>query len=142
MLDLHGYGPSIFLGAILTVELAVLSAIIAVLLGLVTALARLSKNRFARGVATVYSTVVRGVPDLVLMLLIFFGAQIMMNNFSDWLYDKYDIDIFINIDEFTAGVSTIGFIFGAYMAETFRGAFLAVDRGQLEAGTAYGMSRG
>ncbi|NGN98748.1 ABC transporter permease [Grimontia sp. S25] len=140
MLDLHGYGPSIFMGAILTVELAVLSAVIAVLLGLVTALARLSKNRFARGVATVYSTVVRGVPDLVLMLLIFFGAQIMMNNFSDWLYEKYDIDMFINIDEFTAGVSTIGFIFGAYMAETFRGAFLAVDRGQLEAGTAYGMS--
>ncbi|CZF77567.1 Histidine transport system permease protein HisQ [Grimontia celer] len=140
MLDLHGYGPSIFMGAILTVELAVLSAVIAVLLGLVTALARLSKNRFARGVATVYSTVVRGVPDLVLMLLIFFGAQIMMNNFSDWLYEKYDIDMFFNIDEFTAGVSTIGFIFGAYMAETFRGAFLAVDRGQLEAGTAYGMS--
>ncbi|CZF83937.1 MULTISPECIES: ABC transporter permease [Grimontia] len=140
MLDLHGYGPSIFMGAILTVELAVLSAVIAVLLGLVTALARLSKNRFARGAATVYSTVVRGVPDLVLMLLIFFGAQIMMNNFSDWLYEKYDIDMFINIDEFTAGVSTIGFIFGAYMAETFRGAFLAVDRGQLEAGTAYGMS--
>ncbi|EOD78032.1 Arginine/ornithine ABC transporter, permease protein AotQ [Grimontia indica] len=140
MLDLHGYGPSIFMGAILTVELAVLSAVIAVLLGLVTALARLSKNRFARGVATVYSTVVRGVPDLVLMLLIFFGAQIMMNNFSDWLYEKYDIDMFININEFTAGVSTIGFIFGAYMAETFRGAFLAVDRGQLEAGTAYGMS--
>ncbi|KKD58764.1 ABC transporter [Grimontia sp. AD028] len=140
MLDLHGYGPSIFMGAILTVELAVLSAVIAVLLGLVTAMARLSKNRFARGTATVYSTVVRGVPDLVLMLLIFFGAQIMMNNFSDWLYEKYDIDMFINIDEFTAGVSTIGFIFGAYMAETFRGAFLAVDRGQLEAGTAYGMS--
>ncbi|USH01713.1 ABC transporter permease [Grimontia kaedaensis] len=140
MLDLHGYGPSIFMGAILTVELAVLSAVIAVLLGLVTALARLSKNRFARGVATVYSTVVRGVPDLVLMLLIFFGAQIMMNNFSDWLYEKYEIDMFININEFTAGVSTIGFIFGAYMAETFRGAFLAVDRGQLEAGTAYGMS--
>ncbi|AMG31315.1 ABC transporter [Grimontia hollisae] len=140
MLDLHGYGPSIFMGAILTVELAVLSAVIAVLLGLVTAMARLSKNRVARGVATLYSTVVRGVPDLVLMLLIFFGAQIMMNNISDWLYEHYEIDVFFNIDEFTAGVSTIGFIFGAYMAETFRGAFLAVDRGQLEAGTAYGMS--
>lgn len=140
MLDLHGYGPSIFMGAILTVELAVLSAVIAVLLGLVTAMARLSKNRVARGVATLYSTVVRGVPDLVLMLLIFFGAQIMMNNVSDWLYEQYEIDVFFNIDEFTAGVSTIGFIFGAYMAETFRGAFLAVDRGQLEAGTAYGMS--
>ncbi|WP_028024520.1 ABC transporter permease [Enterovibrio calviensis] len=140
MLDLHGYGPSIFMGAILTVELAVLSAVIALLLGLVTAMARLSNNRLARGAATVYSTVVRGVPDLVLMLLIFFGVQIMLNNFSDWLYDSYEIDVFFNVDEFTAGVSTIGFIFGAYMAETFRGAFLAVDRGQLEAGTAYGMS--
>ncbi|MEZ8028707.1 ABC transporter permease [Enterovibrio norvegicus] len=140
MLDLHGYGPSIFMGAILTVQLAVLSAVIALLLGLITAMARLSKNRIARGAATVYSTVVRGVPDLVLMLLIFFGVQIMLNNFSDWLYDSYEIDVFFNVDEFTAGVSTIGFIFGAYMAETFRGAFLAVDRGQLEAGTAYGMS--
>ncbi|MBE1276835.1 ABC transporter permease [Enterovibrio baiacu] len=140
MLDLHGYGPSIFMGAILTVQLAVLSAVIALLLGLITAMARLSKNRIARGAATVYSTVVRGVPDLVLMLLIFFGVQIMLNNFSDWLYDSYEIDVFFNVDEFTAGVSTIGFIFGAYMAETFRGAFLAVDRGQLEAGTAYGMN--
>ncbi|MEI8609569.1 ABC transporter permease [Enterovibrio sp. Hal110] len=140
MLDLHGYGPSIFMGAILTVQLAVLSAVIALLLGLITAMARLSKNRIARGAATVYSTVVRGVPDLVLMLLIFFGVQIMLNNFSDWLYDSYEIDVFFNVDEFTAGVSTIGFIFGAYMAETFRGAFLSVDRGQLEAGTAYGMS--
>ncbi|PML76563.1 ABC transporter permease [Enterovibrio norvegicus] len=140
MLDLHGYGPSIFMGAILTVELAVLSAVIALALGLVTAMARLSQNRIARGAATVYSTVVRGVPDLVLMLLIFFGVQIMLNNFSDWLYDSFEIDVFFNVDEFTAGVSTIGFIFGAYMAETFRGAFLAVDRGQLEAGTAYGMS--
>ncbi|MEZ9527109.1 ABC transporter permease [Enterovibrio norvegicus] len=140
MLDLHGYGPSIFMGAILTVQLAVLSAVIALLLGLITAMARLSQNRIARGAATVYSTVVRGVPDLVLMLLIFFGVQIMLNNFSDWLYDSFEIDVFFNVDEFTAGVSTIGFIFGAYMAETFRGAFLAVDRGQLEAGTAYGMS--
>ncbi|WP_434359485.1 ABC transporter permease [Parasalinivibrio latis] len=140
MLDLHGYGPSIFKGAILTVELAVFSVLIAVFLGLVTALARLSKNSVARSIATVYSTVVRGVPDLVLMLLIFFGAQIMLNNFSDWLYEKFEIDVFFNVDEFTAGISTIGFIFGAYMAETFRGAFLAVDRGQIEAGTAYGMS--
>lgn len=64
----------------------------------------------------------------------------MLNNFSDWLYEKFEIDVFFNVDEFTAGISTIGFIFGAYMAETFRGAFLAVDRGQIEAGTAYGMS--
>ncbi len=141
MLDLHGYGPSIFYGAILTIELAVLSAFIAVILGLVTAMARLSKHRIARGIAVVYSTVVRGVPDLVLMLLVFFGVQILLNDFSDWLYERHDIDVFFNVDEFAAGVGTIGFIFGAYMAETFRGAFLAVDAGQLEAGKAYGMSK-
>ena len=47
---------------------------------------------------------------------------------------------YIDINPFIAGISTIGFIFGAYMTETFRGAILAVNRGQLEAGYAYGMS--
>jgi arginine/ornithine transport system permease protein len=84
--------------------------------------------------------VIRGIPDLVLMLLIFFGGQVAVNALSDWLYARYDIDIFFNINEFFAGVITIGFIFGAYMAETFRGAFLAVERGQIEAGHAYGLS--
>jgi arginine/ornithine transport system permease protein len=141
MIDLHGYGPSIFSGAIITIEVAFLSLAIACLLGLLGALAKLSDNFFLRSLATTYTTIIRGVPDLVLMLLIFFGGQIMMNNVSDWLYEQYKIDIFFNIDEFVAGVFTIGFIFGAYMAETFRGAFLAVDKGQAEAGIAYGMSR-
>ena len=51
-----------------------------------------------------------------------------------------EIDIYINFNAFAAGVLTIGFIFGAYMGETFRGAFMAVDNGQIEAGKAYGMS--
>lgn len=140
MIDLHGYGPSIFQGAILTIEVAVLSLILALMLGLAGAIAKLSKNPFARTIATIYTTVIRGVPDLVLMLLIFFGGQMMMNEFSDWLYDEFEIDMFFNIDEFIAGVVTIGFIFGAYMAETFRGAFQSVNPGQIEAGYAYGMS--
>ncbi|MGY5450027.1 ABC transporter permease [Agarivorans sp. MS3-6] len=140
MLDLHGYGPSIFMGAIVTIEVAFLSLAVALALGMLAAVARLSKNRIANGVAVAYTTVIRGVPDLVLMLLIFFGAQIMVNAVSDWVYDSFDIEFYININEFVAGVTTIGFIFGAYMAETFRGAFLAVDNGQIEAGKAYGMS--
>ncbi len=140
MIDLQGYGPSIFKGSILTIEVALLSLVIAVLLGLVTASGKLSQNKVAQGVATTYTTLIRGVPDLVLMLLIFFGAQIMMNNVSDWLYATYEIDYFININEFVAGVITIGFIFGAYMGETFRGAFQSVDKGQIEAGKAYGMT--
>lgn len=141
MIDLHGYGPSIFQGAILTIQVAVLSLLVALILGLAGAIAKLSSNPIPRGIATVYTTVIRGVPDLVLMLLIYFGGQMMMNSLSDWLYDTFEVDIFFNINEFVAGVVTIGFIFGAYMAETFRGAFQSVNKGQLEAGYAYGMSR-
>ena len=85
MIDLHGYGPSIFGGAILTVEVAVLSLLLALLLGLLGAMAKLSNSRTLRIVATTYTTIIRGVPDLVLMLLIYFGGQMLMNNFSDWL---------------------------------------------------------
>ncbi|MGL5366549.1 MAG: ABC transporter permease subunit, partial [Plesiomonas shigelloides] len=76
MLDLHGYGPSIFAGAWLTLELAFLSLVIALLLGLLTASAKLSRQRGWRWLGQLYTTVIRGVPDLVLMLLIFFGIQI------------------------------------------------------------------
>lgn len=139
MLDLHGYGPSILKGAVLTVEVAILSLLLAVFLGLLGAMAKLSPNPILKGIATTYTTLIRGVPDLVLMMLIFFGGQMLMNNVSDWINDTFDSDIWINVNEFTAGVITIGFIFGAYMAETFRGAFQSVELGQIEAGKAYGM---
>lgn len=140
MIDLHGYGPSIFNGAILTIEVAFLSLLLALFLGLLGAIAKLSNNFILNAIANLYTTLIRGVPDLVLMLLIFFGGQVLMNNFSDWLYEQYEIDVFFNINEFVAGVFTIGFIFGAYMTETFRGAFQSVEQGQIEAGKAYGMS--
>ena len=140
MLDLQGYGPSILGGALLTAEVAILSLILALLLGLLGGLAKISPNPILRGIATTYTTLIRGVPDLVLMMLIFFGGQMMMNNLSDWLYTEFEVDVFFNVNEFTAGVITIGFIFGAYMAETFRGAFQSVEPGQIEAGKAYGMT--
>ena len=136
MFTLHGYGPSIVQGTILTIELCLLSLAIAMLLGIIGALAKLSIYRALNIAAQVYTTVIRGIPDLVLMLLIFFGGQIFVNNFATMVgYEEY-----IDINPFIAGVSTIGFIFGAYMTETFRGAILAVPGGQLEAGYAYGMS--
>nr|WP_298059337.1 ABC transporter permease [uncultured Halomonas sp.] len=140
MLDLQGYGPRLIEGAGVTVQLAVLSLILAIILGLLTASAKMSRNWLLRRIATAYTTLIRGVPDLVLMMLLFFGGQIGVNAISDMLYDNYEIDIYINFNAFAAGVLTIGFIFGAYMGETFRGAFMAVDNGQIEAGKAYGMS--
>jgi His/Glu/Gln/Arg/opine family amino acid ABC transporter permease subunit len=123
-------------GSLLTLAVALLSAAIAIVLGLLTATAKLSQSRTARAIAATYTTVIRGVPDLVLMLLIFFGGQLLVNDIGARLGWDY-----VDIDAFTAGTLTIGFIFGAYMGETFRGAFLAVPVGLLEAGFAYGMSK-
>ena len=134
MFDLAGYGPQILAGTITTIELSVLSLLVSFLIGLLGASAKLSKNRALRGIATVYTTIVRGVPDLVIMLLLFYSLQIWLNNVTD--YFNWDQ---INLDPFTSGVITLGFIYGAYFTETFRGAFLAVHKGQLEAARAFGM---
>jgi arginine/ornithine transport system permease protein len=137
VLDLRGYGPSLLEGVALTIEAALLSLIVAMALGALGALAKTSRSPVAQGVAGVYTTLIRGVPDLVLMLLIFFGGQMMVNQIAE----AVGYEDFIEISAFTAGVVTIGFIYGAYMTETFRGAILAVPPGQLEAGQAFGMSR-
>lgn len=132
---LQGYGPLILAGTWQTVKLSVLSLALSFVLGLIGAAAKLSKNRVANGAGTVYTTLIRGVPDLVLMLLLFYSLQIWLNNLTDALgWNEIDIDPFV------AGVIVLGFIYGAYFTETFRGAFIAVPRGQLEAGHAYGMT--
>ncbi len=135
MLDLHGYLPLILKGALLTVEVAVLSLLMAVILGLIGAAAKISGSRGVRLLAQVYTTVIRGVPDLVLMTLIYFGGQILVNAIGDRLGWDY-----VDVSPFAAGVLTIGFIFGAYLTETFRGGIMAVSRGEIEAGHAYGMT--
>jgi histidine transport system permease protein len=132
---LYGFGPLLVAGTVQTIELSVLSLAAALVLGLVGAAAKLSANGPLRTLATAYTTLIRAVPDLVLMLLLFYSIQIAVNNVTD-AFDWPQFDI----DPFVAGVLTLGFIYGAYFTETFRGAFLAVPRGQLEAGSAYGMN--
>jgi arginine/ornithine transport system permease protein len=138
MLDLQGYGAVILGATWINVEAGLLSLLIAVVLGMLGALAKLSGSPLARGVAVVYTTLIRGVPDLVLMLLIYFGGQVLVNHVGPMLgHEDY-----IDVDPFTAGVLTLGFVYGAYMSETFRGAILAVPAGQLEAARAFGMRAG
>jgi arginine/ornithine transport system permease protein len=137
MFDLHGYGPSILQGTLLTIEVSLASLLISMLLGILGALAKLSPSKPLQLGAQTYTTIIRGIPDLVLMLLVFFGGQVFINQVAPLVgYEGY-----IDINPFMAGVSTIGFIFGAYMTETFRGAILAVPRGQIEAACAYGMTK-
>ena len=133
---LHGYLPAILEGLVLTLQVSATSLLIACIFGLLGAAAKLSDSRAARWSAEVYTTLIRGLPELVLMLLIFYGGQIGINRLADrhgWGY--------IDIPPFAAGVTTVGFIFGAYLTETFRGAILAVPRGQAEAGLAFALTR-
>lgn len=134
MLALDGYGPQILAGTLTTVELSLLSLALSFVLGLLGAAAKLSYHRPLAGVATLYTTLIRGVPDLVLMLLIFYSLQIWLNDATDY-FGLSQVDL----DPFTSGVITLGFIYGAYFTETFRGAFLAVPAGQIEAARACGM---
>ncbi|RRW43047.1 ABC transporter permease [Pseudomonas luteola] len=133
---LNGYGANIVDGAWLTIQLALISMVLACGLGLAGAAFRLSPVRWLAWLGDLYSTVIRGIPDLVLILLIFYGGQDLINRLAPMVgYDDY-----IDINPFAAGVFTLGFIFGAYLSETFRGAFLGIPKGQAEAGVAYGMS--
>jgi arginine/ornithine transport system permease protein len=133
---LHGFLPSLLEGAAVTLSLALASLAVAMLLGLAGAMAKLSNWRWARGLALIYTTLIRGVPDLLLMLLIFYGGQVGLNA----LALSVGHEDYIDINPYAAGVLTIGFIFGAYLTEAFRGAFLALPPGQAEAGLSLGMS--
>lgn len=133
----NGYLPAILAGVATTLEVAVFALFLAVTLGLLNAVLRRSPFVWLRWSAQLYSTVMRGVPDLVAMLLLFYGMQIVCNALTEqYSLPQWDIDPYI------AGVMTLGLIYGAYFSETFRGAFIAAPGGQLEAGLAYGMSRG
>ena len=136
MENVVAYLPSILNGTLVTISVALGSIVLAVVFGLLGAWAKLSKSRVAQNLGAAYTTLIRGVPDLVLMLLLFFGGQQLLNQLGEstglWGY--------IEIHQFTAGVLTIGFIFGAYMTETFRGAYLSIPSGQVEAAVACGMN--
>jgi len=134
---LHGYLPAILGGLRSTLSVAAVSLAIACLFGILGAAAKLSTSPTARAFAQAYTTLIRGIPELVLMLLIFYGGQIAINALSDRLGAGY-----IDIDPFVAGTTTLGFIFGAFLTETFRGAILAIPRGQIEAAQSYGLTRG
>jgi arginine/ornithine transport system permease protein len=133
---LHGYLPAILQGLASTLTVAAVSLAIACVFGLGGAVAKLYGGRGLRFAADAYTTLIRGLPELVLMLFIFYGGQILLNSIAEaqgWGY--------IDVPPFAAGTLTIGFVFGAYLTETFRGAILAIPKGQVEAAQAYGLPR-
>ena len=133
---LNGYGATILDGVWLTLQLSLLSMAVAIALGLFGASCRLSPVKWLALLGEAYATVIRGMPVRVVSLLVLYGGRDMVNRVAPLLgYEDY-----IDINPFVAGVGTLGFIYGAYLSETFRGAFMSIPKGQGEAGMAYGMS--
>lgn len=117
--------PYLLKGAIVTVQISVLAMALALVLGLVAAIGRLSRNRFLRSLAGVYVEVIRGTPLLVQLFIVYYGLP------------SYGI----RFDPFTAGFLTLGVHYGAYLSEVYRAGILSVDRGQWEAAASIGMRR-
>lgn len=133
---LHGYLPAILSGLGTTLTVAAAALVVACAFGLAGACAKLSGSRALRLTAGTYTTVIRGIPDLVLMLLVFYGGQTLLNALTErqgWGY--------VDVSPFLAGTLTLGFVFGAYLTETFRGAILAIPKGEIEAAHAFGLTR-
>ncbi|WP_102960448.1 ABC transporter permease [Mangrovicella endophytica] len=134
---LGGYVASILAAGWITLSLALVSLLLAVLIGIAAALAKLSHSRTLRIIAGTYTSLVRGIPDLVMMLLVFYSLPAILNQKAQDL----GWNVYIEFSPFVAGAATLGLIFGAYMTETFRGALMNIPKGQLEAAQAYGLTR-
>jgi polar amino acid transport system permease protein len=131
-----GFGDEIMLGAWLTLQLAVASLGFGLILGLLAAAAKLSKSRTARFIANAYTEVIRGVPEMLVVLVVFFGASAALQK----IMGLFGYEGYIEVNAFIAGTTALGLVFGAFASEVLRGGFLAVPAGQIEAGTACGMT--
>jgi octopine/nopaline transport system permease protein len=113
-----------------TVLLALVSGVLGMTLGLLAAAGRLSRLRPISLAVGLYTTIIRGVPELLIILLIYFGGTVAVSAF----FDRY-----VEIDAFLAGVFSLTVVFGAYTAEIFRGAVLSMPAGQMEAARSLGL---
>jgi len=121
----------------MTIQLALCSLVLGLLLGLAGALAKTSPYKPLQWLGGAYSTLVRGIPELLWVLLIFYGTVNAMRSLGN-VFGNPDLEL----NPFAAGVIALGLCFGAYATEVFRGAILAVPRGHREAGLALGLSKG
>ncbi len=137
MLAVAGWWDDYFWGATVILKLFAIALPMSVVFGLLGAAAKLSGNRILGGIAKVYTIFFRGTPELLILLIFYFGAAVTITQIAQMIDPEIT---FIGIPPFWAGALAIGLIVGAYMTETFRGAFQGVDAGQLEAARALGLS--
>jgi len=131
-MQLNGFYLQILSGTLVTIKLALCAAVFGMAVGLIAASLESIPNRWLRYVAASFIFIIRGLPEILVLFFIYFGAAAILSHL---------LDHYVDISSFAAGVIALGLIFGAYASQVFRGAFLAIDVGQIEAGKAMGFGR-
>ena len=132
-----GWGVALIKAALTTTALSLAGFAAGAALGGLAAFARLAGGPLGAALADGYGTLFRGVPDLLTIYLLYFGGSIGLTIVTHWLGGQG----FVGLPAFATGVAALGIISGAYQAEVYRGAYLAIHRGELDAARAFGMSR-
>ncbi len=132
-----GWGDELFIATLMTIAVSITAMLIGFLFALIFTPLKLSKNKFLNIIGNSYTTVIRGVPELLVIYLFFFGGSgAVMYVASIFGYNDY-----IEINAFITGSCAIGIISGAYSTEVFRGAIQSIDKGQFEASKVLGIKR-
>lgn len=133
-----GWGDELLQGFGVTVALALVTLPVGILLGFLVAMASMSKSQALRWLGIGYTTVFRGIPELLTLFTVYNGAALVLNRIAKTMNPDAG---FVELSPFVAGVVALGLVFGAFAGEVLRGAFQALDKGQIEAGLAVGMRR-
>jgi len=132
-----GWGDELFIATLMTIAVSITAMFIGFLFALIFTPLKLSKNKFLNIIGNSYTTVIRGVPELLVIYLFFFGGSgAVMYVASIFGYNDY-----IEINAFITGSCAIGIISGAYSTEVFRGAIQSIDKGQFEASKVLGIKK-
>jgi len=132
-----GWGDELFFAALMTISVAAAAIFIGFFLAAIFASFKLSKSKTLNLIGGFYTTVFRGVPELLVIYLFFFGGSgAVMFVASIFGYNEY-----IEVNAFITGSFAIGIISGAYSTEVFRGAIQSIDKGQFEASQVLGLKR-
>ena len=132
-----GWGDELFYATLMTIAVSITAMLIGFFFALIFTPLKLSNNKFLNFVANSYTTIIRGVPELLVIYLFFFGGTgAVMFVASIFGYNEY-----IEINAFITGAFAIGIISGAYSTEVFRGAIQSIDKGQFEAANVLGLTK-
>ena len=132
----QGWGLQIVIGTLVTVAVAICSLLVGMVFGGLLVALKLSRFWLVRLPANAYTVFIRGTPEFLVLLLVYFGSESLINSFLAWIgFSRIDLP------KFPAAVAGLSAIYGAYVSEVLRGAYLAVPVGQMEAASAIGLAR-